>query len=59
MYYSVFDIERLNFFTDDVGHDIGLCMGIDFGKTCWVTVGCVNPDESVHWYIKHLLMSMI
>lgn len=44
---SIFDLERVEFFTDDIGHDMGLCMGIDFGKTCWVTVGCVNPDESI------------
>jgi len=27
-----------------------LCMGIDFGKTCWLTLGKVNPDDTITIY---------
>ena len=61
---SVFDTERLEFFSDRTGDDWGLCMGIDFGKTCWVTVGCVNPDMSITIFWKesvneHLLIDTV
>lgn len=25
----------------------GLCIGIDFGKVCWLTLGRINPDKTI------------
>jgi len=47
----MFDTDS-KFIPYDLGEPKGfsLCMGIDFGKTCWLTLGRVSPDNSVLIY---------
>jgi len=43
----IFDPEKLEEAELDVVTAHGLCMGIDFGKVCWLTLGRRNPDGTM------------
>jgi len=43
----IFDLNRLEPVELDPKNAFGLCLGIDFGKVCWLTMGRINPDGTM------------